>query len=84
MENLKTVSDCVAYICAFALQRVPAEELQQIISELKEAKVFNNRTDYTRLRKKIKDIATKADITEADVLVKELDEEVRQVLAYKR
>ncbi len=84
MENLKTVSDCVAYICAFALQRVPAEELQQIISKLKEAKVFNNRTDYTRLRKKIKDIATKADITEADVLVKELDEEVRQVLAYKR
>ncbi len=84
MENLKTVSDCVAYICTFALQRVPTEELQQIISELKGAKVFSNRADYTRLKKKLKDMVTKADITEADVLVKELDAEVRQVLAYRR
>lgn len=84
MENLKTVSDCVAYICAFALQRVPAEELQQLMCDLKDARILNNRTDYARLKKKVKDLSTKADITEADTLVKELDAEVRQVLAYKR
>lgn len=84
MENLKTVSDCVTYICAFALQRVPAEELQQLMCDLKDARILNNRTDYARLKKKLKDLSTKADITEADTLVKELDAEVRQVLAYKR
>lgn len=84
MEHIKTVSDATDYICAFALQKLPADEVQNILEDLKGRKVFKDRTSYTRLKKKLKDIQSKTDITEVDTLVKELDNGVRNVLAYKR
>jgi hypothetical protein len=84
MEEIKTVSDATDYICALALQRLPADEVQYIMSEMKQRNVFSDRNYYTRLHKKLKDIAGKAASAEQDDLVKELDGEVRQILAYKR
>ena len=50
--------------------------------ELKEAKTFVDRKNYTRLKKKIQDIATKAEISVSDELIKELDNEIKNVGAY--
>lgn len=84
MDNIRTVSDAANFVCAVALQRLQHDEVQSIMEELKERNVFADRKYYTRLRDKIKDITGKATITETSDLVKELDSEVRQVLAYKR
>ncbi|MDR0421389.1 MAG: hypothetical protein LBH72_00050 [Proteiniphilum sp.] len=84
MERIETVSDAMDYICAVALQRLPPDEVQNILAELKQKGVFENRNYYSRLNKKLKDITGMADISNSDVLTKELDAEVRQVLAEKR
>jgi hypothetical protein len=84
MENIRTVSDAADLICAVALQRLPPDEVQNILEDMKHRNVFEDRKYYTRLKEKLKGIMSKTDITEADELVKELDGEIRQVLAYKR
>lgn len=84
LDKVKTVSDAVDLIFATALQRIPANEIQGILEELKNRNAFSDRIYYTRLKNKLKDITSKAVISETDDLVKELDGEVRQILAYKR
>lgn len=84
MNNIKTVSDATDFICALALQKLQDDEVQTILNDMKNNGVFEDRKYYTRLKAKIKEISSKANMTETDDLVKELDAEVRQVLAYKR
>lgn len=84
MESIKTVSDAKEYIFAITLNRLPADELQGILRDLKANKVFDDPKYYTRLKKKLSDIASKAEILESGELVKELDGEVKQVLSYIR
>ena len=84
MDKIKTVSDATDYICAIALQKLPPEEVQNIMEDMKQKNIFEDRKYYTRLKTKIKGITNKADITNLDNLVKELDSEVRNILAYKR
>lgn len=84
MDKIKTVSDATDFICAIALQKLSPDEVQNILDDMKKQKVFTDRTYYIRLKKKLKDIASKTDLTEVDSLVSELDAEIRNVLAYKR
>jgi hypothetical protein len=84
MDKIKTVSDATDFICAVALQKLPPDEVQNILEDMKQQKVFSDSKYYTRLKKKLKDISGKTDVTEANSLVKELDTEIKNVLAYKR
>ena len=85
MQNIKNVGDAVNYICAFAIGRLPTDEVQEVLDELTTNKVFgNNRTYYTRLRQKVKQLTNNTNIMEDDELVKELDGEVNNILAYCR
>lgn len=84
IENIKTVSEATEFICAIALQKLQPDEVKSILNDIKQSNVFNNRSEYTRLAKKIKNITSKTTISESSDLVKELDGEIRQVLAYKR
>lgn len=85
MQNIKSVTDAVNYVCAFAIDRLPQDEVQELLDELKENRVFgDNRTYYTRLRTKIKQLTNNTSITETDDLVKELDNEIKNILAYMR
>lgn len=84
MGEIKTVSDATDFICAVALQKLPIDEVQSILDELKQKGVFTDPKYYTRLKKKIKDITGKVAISDIDDLTKELDAEVRQVLSEKR
>ena len=52
------------------------------IDELKDAKVFENRNYYDRLKKKIQAISETADVTVTDELIKELDNAVKNSGAY--
>ncbi|MDL2297317.1 hypothetical protein LJC68_09730 [Bacteroidales bacterium OttesenSCG-928-B11] len=84
MDKIKTVSEAMNFICAIALQKLPTDEIQDILVDMKQKQVFKDRISYTRLKKKLKDIQGKTDLTDTDDLVRELDAEMRQVLAYKR
>ena len=57
-------------------------QITAFMDELKEAKVFGDRNNYARLKKKIQKIAAKAGSSVPDELSKELDDEIRNVGAY--
>lgn len=84
MNEIKTVKDAVDYISAFAIGRLPPDELHQILEDLRVNQVFDNRIYYSRLNQYLKKITTNSKTMEADELVKELDSEVKNVLAYMR
>ncbi|GAB6013377.1 phage/plasmid replication domain-containing protein [Viscerimonas tarda] len=84
MEKIKTVSDATDFVCAIALHKLTPDEVQSILEDMKQNKVFEDRKYYTRLKAKLKEISNKADITKADDLVTELDSEIRNILSYKR
>jgi hypothetical protein len=84
MEQIKTVSDAFDCFVGILLSQTNQKQdlINDFINQLKEAGIFNNRSNYTRLRKKIDSVANKADLTISDELVKELDDEFKNVGAY--
>jgi hypothetical protein len=82
MSEIKTVSDAFEVLIARLINQGDNNQIQAYMDELKQYNVFDDPKYYSRLRKKLKDIAGKADITESDSLIKELDNEVRNVSAY--
>ena len=57
-------------------------QITAFMDELREAKVFDDRKYYTRLKDKIQKIAAKAGSNVPDELSKELDDEIKNVGAY--
>jgi hypothetical protein len=84
MDNFKKVSDAIDFVFAIALQKMPVDEVQVLLEEMKRRKVFADAKYYSRLKKKLKDISGKADMTDANALQRELDNEIRNILTYKR
>lgn len=82
MSEIKTVSDAFNVLVARLINQSDQTQITAFLEELKEARTFEDRKCYTRLKKKIQDVATKAEISVSDELIKELDNEVKNVGAY--
>ena len=82
MSDIKTVSDAFNVLVARLINQSDKTQITEFLEELKKNKTFEDRKSYTRLKKKIQDVATKADISVTDELIKELDNEVKNVGAY--
>jgi hypothetical protein len=80
MSEIKTVGDMVDHVCAIALQRLPPDEVRNIIEAAKQRGVFEDRNSYYRATRKVKEIAGKAAISETADLVNELDGAIRQAV----
>lgn len=81
MNEIKTVSDAYDVLVARLINQSDQTLITAYLEELKEAKTFEDRKSYTRLKKKIQDVAAKAELG-SDELVKELDSEIKNVGAY--
>ena len=82
MDEIKTVSDAFDVLVARLITQSNQTQITGFLEELKDAKVFDDRNSYSRLKKKIQEVATKADITVTDELIKELDDEIKNIGAY--
>ena len=82
MSEIKTVSDAFDVLVARLINGSDQTQITAFVEELKEAKVFEDRKNYTRLKRKIQEVATKAGVTTSDELIKELDDEIKNVGAY--
>ena len=82
MSEIKTVSDAFNVLVARLISGSDQTQITAFVEELKEAKVFDDRKNYTRLKKKIQEVATKAGVTTSNELIKELDDEIKNVGAY--
>ena len=82
MSEIKTVSDAFNVFVARLISQTDQTQIGGFLDELKEAAVFEDRKNYSRLKKKIQEVATKANITVSDELMRELDDEIRNCGAY--
>lgn len=82
MSEIKTVSDAFNVFVARLINQTDQTQIGGFLDELKEAGVFEDRKNYSRLKKKIQEVATKANITVSDELMRELDDEVRNCGTY--
>lgn len=82
MSEIKTVSDAFDVLVARLINQSDQTQIAAFLEELKEAKVFEDRKNYTRLKKKIQVVAAKAGVTVSDELIKELDDDIKNVGAY--
>ncbi len=82
MSDIKTVTDAYNVFVAKLISQSDQSQISGFLDEIKEAGVFSDRKNYTRLKKKIQEVATKANVTVSDELIKELDDEIKNCGAY--
>lgn len=82
MNEIKTVSDAFDVFVARLISQSDQSQITGYLEELKDAGVFPDKKYYTRLKRKLQEVATKAGLAVSDELVKELDDEVKNTGAY--
>lgn len=82
MNEIKTVSDAVNVFMALLMANSTKDAVGRFIDTLRAANVFTDRKNYTRLKNKLEAIADKTGVVTDDELIKELDNEIKNVAAY--
>jgi len=82
MSEIKTVSDAFSVFVARLISQNGQTQIGSFIDELKQSAVFGDRKYYTRLKKKLQEVAAKANVSMSDGLIKELDDDVKNCGAY--
>lgn len=82
MDKIQTVTDAYNVFVARLLAASNKDAVAGFLEELKENKVFKNRSDYNRLKNKIQEVSSKAGLMASDELIKELDDAVKNTGAY--
>lgn len=82
MSEIKTVSDAFDVMVARLINNGNQAEISAFMNELKQSKVFTDPKNYSRLKAKIKSIASKVELTETNELINELDNEIKNIGSY--
>ena len=82
MDEIRTAGDAVDLFVARLINQIGQPQIGEYLEELKKANVFADRKSYSRVKKRIQDIAAKANITSSNELIRELDDEIRNCGAY--
>ena len=82
MDKIQTVTDAFNVYVARLMAASNKDDVAGFIEELKDNKVFKNRSDYNRLKKKIQEVSSKAGLMVSDELIKELDDAIKNTGAY--
>lgn len=82
MSEIKTVKNAVDVFCCGLIRQSAPGMIEEFIAELKRQKVFNDKNNYSRLKRKIQELKSKADFTTTDELIRELDDDIKNVGAY--
>lgn len=80
MKDIKTVSDAYNLLVSQMISQLGADQIDAYLAELKQAGVFEDRKNYSRLKSKIAKVATSSN--EDDCLIRELDDEIKNCGAY--
>ena len=83
MRQITNVTQAKDYIFAIALHNMGAGDVDKIFSEMKAKQLFNDRKYYSRLKQSLDSVREKYLTSSTDDAANELDDEVRNVLAYK-
>ena len=81
MTKIKTAGDAFTMLVASLVRDGGKAYVDTFVERLKAEKVFDNRMEYTRLKKKIREVTEKAGDLRQDEMMKEMDDAVRNVKA---
>ena len=81
MTKIKTAGDAFTMLVALLIRDGGKARVDTFVERLKAEKVFDNRMEYTRLRKKIREVTEKAGDLRQDEMIKEMDDAIRNVKA---
>lgn len=82
LGGINSVNDGYNYLVSLLLNQADQGFISGYIDRLKDAKVFADSKYYTRLKNKIHDVATKATKSTTNDLIKELNDEIKNVGAF--
>ena len=84
MGEIQSVSDAYDVFVGLLIDKTEQsqDKVTAFLEELKEADVFKDRINYTRLKQRIDRAANKAHLTITDEMVGELDDEFKNCGAY--
>lgn len=77
--GIKSVGDAVEVLMARLLTQSNGDVVSAYLEELKSQKVFEDRANYSRLKKKLESVANKSKITESNALMDELSDCINNV-----
>ena len=80
--GIKTVTDAYNVFVGRLISQGGQAQISAFMEELKEARVFEDNKNYSRLKKKMFSCHEKAGTPVPDALVNELDDEVKNAVAY--
>jgi len=83
-DGVKDVRGAKNWLLGYFLSRVNAANIDEVLLAMKERKVFQDPKYYTRLRRDLKEVIQKVGKESENDLIRELDSNVRSVLAYCR
>lgn len=79
LSGIKSVGDAVEVLMARLLTQSNGDVVAEYLEELKSQKVFEDRANYSRLKKKLESVANKSRITESNELMDELSDCINNV-----
>lgn len=82
MSEIKTPTDAYDVFVARLISQTDQSKIEGFLDELKQAGVFTDRKNYSRVKAKIQEVAHKSKITISDDLIRELDDEIKNSGAY--
>ncbi len=82
MSDIKTVSDAFDVLVATLINQTDRGQITAFVDTLREQRVFEDRKNYTRLKRKIAEVAGKASVTVSDEDIRELDNEINNAGAF--
>ena len=82
MEQIKTVTDALDVLFAKLISQSSPEDINGFLEDLRQAKVFNDAKYYSRLKTRLKEIQSKGGAVIPNELIKELDDEIKNIGAY--
>lgn len=82
MGEIKTVGDALNLLFARLMNEAGQAAITGFLDEVRAARVFDKRQDFSRLKKKLQEVAAMGDLSAPDELINELDNEVKNCGAY--
>lgn len=79
IKGIKSVGDAVEVLMARLLIQSNGDVVSEYLEELKSQKVFDDRANYSRLKRKLESVASKSRITESNELMDELSDCITNV-----
>ena len=82
MEQIRNVTDALEVLFAKLISQSSPEEISGFLADLKQAQVFKDAKYYSRLKTRLKEIQSKGGAVIPNELIKELDDEIKNIGAY--